>query len=112
MIYETRFLYALLMSITIETFIIALLLPKHINIYKRVSAGILPTALTLPYIWFLFPAFFGMGEFYRWISEIFAVIAEAWMIYMISSTTASRAFFVSLAANFVSFMVGVMIFRG
>ena len=111
MIYETHFLFALFITIAIETLVVFLLLYKDVGFFKRVSAGILPTALTLPYIWFVFPAFLGMGEFYRWVSEIFAVIIEAWMICLIASISLYRAFFISLTANVASFIIGMIILR-
>ena len=111
MIYENRFVYALFTTVFIESIVVFILLPKDTDIFRKIASGILPSALTLPYIWFVFPAFFGMGEFYRWFSEIFAIVIELWVIYFISSISVLRAFFISFIANIVSFLLGILIFR-
>ena len=108
MIYEIYFLENLAYSVAIESIVILYLLPKDIKLIYRVGACILPTLTTLPYIWFIFPIFLGDGAFYRYFSELFAVVVEGWIIYLIANIKIKQAFFISFVANFISFFVGVI----
>ncbi len=98
----------LIVTVVIESIVVILLLPKYIQIQRRLSASILPTALTLPYIWFIFPNIIGVGNLYRYSSEIFAIAVEGYMIYLITFIDIKRAFYISFIANISSFLLAYL----
>ena len=108
MIYERYFLQMLFVTVVIESIVVILLIPKDIQIQRRLSAAILPTALTLPYIWLIFPNIIGIGDLYRYSSEIFAIAVEGYLIYLITSIDIKRAFYISFVANISSFLLAYL----
>jgi len=115
--YEQLFLYALLFTVTVETatlFLCARLLFKM----KRKDApdalllfcGIALSFATLPYVWFLFPAFTS-GAAYVVCAELFAFAAEAIGYKYILRVDWKRAAALSFICNAASFLLGLLIFK-
>ncbi len=72
--------------------------------------GILASAATLPYVWFVFPAFIPSPVVYVCVAEIFAVCAETVILRCLFSLSCARSFWLSLVCNLCSYLCGEMIF--
>ncbi len=67
-------------------------------------AGIVATALTLPYVWFVIPFFIRGRIPYLLFSETFAVIVEGFLYWFILKVKLRMGLLVSLIANAASFI--------
>jgi hypothetical protein len=84
MLYETKFLISLLLTLAIEIPILLIFMKfifraRKINNFNIIIAGLLASALTLPYLWFVFPSFVN-ASYYFILGEIGVTIIEA-MVY-------------------------------
>ena len=115
--YETDFLRALSVTIVTET----VLLFALIRVVYRIETaqlrgalilfgGVLASAATLPYIWFVFPAFITHHGMYVFAAESFAVCTEAVILWFLFSLSCTRSFSLSLACNLCSWMLGEFLF--
>ena len=83
--------------------------------YPRLMAIVaLATCLTLPYVWFVLPAFLPKGPVYAVTAELFAFIVEAlWYRLALSgkgtAINIKQAAILSALANAFSFLLGVFI---
>ncbi|NLE01763.1 MAG: hypothetical protein GX640_18005 [Fibrobacter sp.] len=116
--YEKQFLWALCLTVAVEAAVVilsSLLIPavKQFKIKSRriVAAGIIPSVLTLPYLWFILPAF--IPQFYpRAISgEIGIFIVESFLIQIISGIPLKYSSLISFLANSISIVTGLLVFR-
>lgn len=108
-IIEIEFLKSLFITVTIETIVIYLLVYRES--FKRSTkllSGTIPTITTLPYIWFVFPYFINNRLIYTILSESFAVLFEAVIIYLILRVKFRYAFLLSFVANTVSYLFGLV----
>ncbi|MFA4983658.1 MAG: hypothetical protein WC588_05605 [Candidatus Micrarchaeia archaeon] len=114
--YEVSFLFALCFTVAVETavlFLSARLLLK----LKRNDApdalllfcGAALSFATLPYVWFVFPAFIG-GAQYVAAAELFAFTAEAIGYKFILRVDWKRAAALSFICNAASFLLGLLVF--
>jgi hypothetical protein len=81
MLYETRFLLALITTWAIEIPVLIALIrfvfrDKAIPIIKIIGIGALCTALTLPYLWFILPPYVD-AAYYVMIGETLVFLVEA-----------------------------------
>jgi len=112
MIYEVLFLYALFATILTELFVVLLILRykyKNYNNSDIVFAGIISSALTLPYFWFILPVFISNRIIYIIIGEVSIVLIEAFIYFYLLKLKFSQALIVSLIANITSILVGLLI---
>jgi len=116
--YEQLFLYALFFTVAVETaalFLCARVLfkmkAKEAPDALLLFCGIALSLDTLPYVWFIFPAFLGSGAAYVAAAELFAFAAEAVGYKIILHTNWKRAAALSLICNAASFLLGLAIFR-
>ena len=119
LIREYRFLISLLMTIVVETALLAaLLLPGS----KKKEDGCLPPGLvvfsgisasmaTLPYVWFIFPLFFRSRLPYLAAAEGFAVLGEAVFYYFSLKIHIDKALLFSFLCNAASFLSGLILNR-
>ena len=109
--YELNFLYALLITVTIESAVVYLLMGYAFNT-KLASkdafmAGVLPSATTLPYAWFVAPYFLGYNyAIYLWVSEISVFIVEVFILAYLLKIDYKKATILSLVANLASWGIG------
>jgi hypothetical protein len=113
--YWLLFLRALALTIAIEATVIAIFFflrgrckrtsPKIVRI---VLAGILPSCITLPFVWFLFPAIIENRMAFLMVAETFAFVAEIPLIKVIAKSTWPEAIAASILANGVSFASGYL----
>lgn len=113
--YETLFLRALAVTVALETAALLLLRPwllrgRPVPIRRLLAAGLLCSAATLPYLWFLLPAWIKDRQALMAAGEIGVVLAEAGMLAVLLPVGAGRAFALSFSANLVSFLLGLWIF--
>jgi hypothetical protein len=112
MLYETHFLIALCVTCLVEVPILFFLIryilkEKDLSAVRIVSTGLLATTVTLPYLWFVLPAFTD-GVYYPLVGELLVIVAEAIFFYFLLSVRPAAAFFLSLVINASSFAVGVL----
>jgi hypothetical protein len=110
--YELLFLRALGLSVLVELAVlvaIAKIFKYDVKLMILLLSGILATTLTLPYLWFLLPAFIKSRLWYLLIGETSVFVIEALIYKLTLKTSYKRAFLTSFACNSASFIVGLMI---
>lgn len=113
--YISLFIIALLATIIIETLVLLLLLKSiwkkegsKIRVGKIVFAGVVASALTIPYLWFVLPEFFN-GATYILIGEALVVLVESLIIFWILKLKWPLALVLSFICNLASFFLGWLI---
>jgi len=76
---------------------------------KKVTTLIAINLFTLPLLWLLLPFFFSEYLFALLIAEVAIALIEAGLIKTLLGETTRRALAISIAANFVSFIVGFVL---
>jgi hypothetical protein len=114
--YEIRFLCALGLTIGVETLILFL---AARNPWKTITppiptltillCGVLSSGLTLPYVWFVWPAFIKDFTLYAVLSETFAIVAETGIFVSILRISPQTAFGLSVLCNACSVGVGKLL---
>lgn len=113
MLYETRFLLALVTTWAIEIPVLIALIhfgfrERGIPLTTIAGVGTLCTALTLPYLWFVLPPFVD-AAYYPLIGEALVVGVEAVVLNRVLRLEAKRAAVCSLVMNAVSFVMGLVL---
>ena len=115
--YETKFLHALVFTVTIETALLYVLIGYFFrevelkkNFWRILITGIICSGFTLPYIWFILPMFVSGKTAFAIIAETWAVIAEAVIIMWALRMKALKSFLLSFFCNAVSFILGKLAF--
>ncbi|MCK9580174.1 MAG: hypothetical protein M0Q92_06955 [Methanoregula sp.] len=113
MLYETYFLLALVTTWIIEIPVLIVLIrfafrDRTIPILKIIGVGLLCTALTLPYLWFVLPPFVD-GAYYIQAGEALVFLAEAAILYRLLGLDLKRALACSLFMNAASFLLGLVL---
>lgn len=113
MLYETKFLVSLILTLCIEVSVVLLLsgfiIPK-VKKSKLIFASILATTLTLPYLWFIFPKYISYPS-YILIGEIFVFLVESLVYWQTLSINLKKALLISFIANLASLLLGLLFFR-
>jgi hypothetical protein len=112
--YEQQFPFALLLTLIIEIpiaiiVIKALYKRREINTSKIILVGAIASALTLPYLWFILPAFIPNRVLYIWLGEASVVLIEAIIYNRLLKLKVVDAAVVSLIANVASVLVGLVL---
>jgi hypothetical protein len=114
MTYELHFLYSLGITLLVEVPLVVVLVylfkETKIGIWRAIGIGILATSLTIPYLWFIFNAFFD----YRTMvigGELFVFFVEMLIYRKLLPIKFSRAVVISLVANLASILVGMILAR-
>ena len=117
MSYELAFLQALLITVLLECFIAALLkkfFGRRLLLKQTYTRLLLTVALasiiTLPYAWFVLPAFVKSGIAYILLAEISVTIIEALFYWFTLKTSIKAAIILSVTANFFSWYIGNVVF--
>jgi hypothetical protein len=113
MLYETRFLLALVTTWAIEIPVLIVLIhlvshDKTIPLAKIGFAGALCTALTLPYLWFVLLPFVD-AAYYPFICEALVVIVEAVILNRVLEIDLKQSVVCSFVMNAVSFFFGMFL---
>ncbi len=114
MLFETKFLISLFITLIIEVPILLFLIKffykiKKIPLKKIISVGIISSALTLPYLWFVFPPYI-LSNYYIYIGEILILCIEAYIYNQFLELKISKSFLISFICNIISFVIGLIIF--
>jgi hypothetical protein len=114
--YLLLFFRALAVTLAIETVVLAVFfffrerrrLSRELVI-RVLVAGVVPSSITLPFVWFVFPLIIENRTLFLVVAELFAFIAEAPIIRSIVKTTWLDAIAASFFANGASFISGFLI---
>jgi hypothetical protein len=114
--YEGMFLQALGLTVTIETTVLwgvtRLFRGNGLPPTGRVlSCGILCSSATLPYLWFVLPAWVQDRHALMAIGEPAVTLAEAGILALALPAKPARALALSFACNLISFLIGLGIMR-
>ncbi len=110
--YEKAFLLSLCLTLAIEVpivFLIAWCKYKIRNWHNVLFAGFLATTLTLPYLWFVLPAFVGDRVTYLIVGESLVFIVETLIYYKVLNISSGRAVALSFVANTASAILGLIL---
>jgi len=115
-LYQMQFLKALCWTLAIETAVLFLLIRYAFRIQKTVLsnallvfAGIFSSATTLPYLWFVLPAFLKSRTLLGGVAEPLIFLVEAVFYYFVLRIGVRRSLLVSFVCNLASFMAGFLI---
>ncbi|MEZ4587947.1 MAG: hypothetical protein R2909_16335 [Gemmatimonadales bacterium] len=112
-----RFLGAYLVTVLVETPILALGLARRHRLGDRIAYGLWLSAATLPIVWFVLPPLFASRARYLAVAESFAPLAEILLFWVGCRAarvdprpTLGRDAAAIVAANLASFGVGLLLF--
>ncbi len=113
MLYETKFLLALVTTWVIEIPLLTILVrivyhKSEMPVSKIFFAGLLCTALTLPYLWFVLPPFVD-AAYYPLIGEALVVVVEAVVLNRVLGLDVKRSAVCSLVMNALSYLLGLIL---
>ncbi|MFA4824309.1 MAG: hypothetical protein WC593_04040 [Methanoregula sp.] len=116
MIYETQFLFALVLTWLVEVPVLWFLIRtivklRDVPVIRIIFTGILATALTLPYLWFVLPAYIGATH-YLLIGELFVIAVESVILNQILRIRPGLSIALSAVMNAASFIVGWWVLGG
>lgn len=106
------FIFALLLTISVELLVMILLLRKEIKslqirLARIVLVSVFASMATLPYVWFVFPQFLKPLFLYIPVSELSVMLVEAFLISFFLKFNYKKAFKISVICNLVSFLIGI-----
>jgi hypothetical protein len=113
MLYETRFLLALVTTWAIEIPVLIALIrfvfrDKTLPTIKIIGVGMLCTALTLPYLWFVLPPYVDAAN-YILIGETLVFLVEAFLLNRLLGLSPQVALICSLGMNAASYGSGLFL---
>lgn len=112
MIYQTLFFLALILTLAIEVLVVLFLasfLIKKTKVSKIIFASIIASVLTLPYLWFVFPAYTD-SRYYVVFGEIVVFLIESFIYYRLLEIKLWKASVLSFVANLTSVLIGFIVF--
>ena len=109
MLLETRFLLSFILTLIIEIPILIFLYKivfklKKQSLLRLIGVGFLASALTLPYLWFVFP-FYVNTIYYIYIGELLVFLIEALIYYEFLEIKLKKALIISFIANIITAMM-------
>ncbi len=114
--YEIHFLQALGLTILIETLVLCAVVrfgfriqSDELRTHRCIIAGTIASGATLPYLWFVAPVFLPPFALRATIGEPLVTIIETLILAQVLNLTIRRSLIASLAANGISFGVGLII---
>lgn len=109
---ELNFLQAYAITLAAEMLALNFLLRKQYPRSNITINAMIASSITLPFVWFVFPAIFGDYTIQIAVSEFFAFAAEAGIYLVLFKGMKIRdAISVSFACNAASFLLGLAISR-
>jgi hypothetical protein len=113
--YELKFLFSLFLTIVSEcTLLIVLIRFRFFKELKKHSLGSillifgLASAATLPYLWFVLPAFLHNKVMFHIIGELSVVLAESLIYFVVFKIDYKRMLLLSFLCNLFSYLIGLM----
>jgi hypothetical protein len=117
MTYEHRFLMALAVTCLMETAVLFAVVRRGFRIDASVLgsgilafSGVFASFATLPYLWFVLPAFISRYLVLSVVGELLVVAVEAVMYCFFLRLGARRALLLSFVCNAVSYGLGLVVF--
>jgi hypothetical protein len=115
MLYESKFVLALLVTLIVEIPILIFFFryvfkTNRIPLQKLISTGIIASALTLPYLWFVLLPYVST-DYYFFIGETFVIIVESLIYYQIIELKLEKSLLLSFISNISSYLIGIIIFN-
>jgi len=114
--YETKFLFALLNTVIIETIIMIFFVKKvykkemeHISWGLLIFTGLFCSFATIPYLWFIAPPFLHSRALLYSIGEIAVFLIETVIIFYTLRIKFTKALIISLSCNLASFLIGIYV---
>ena len=109
MIFETQFLLALVTTWILEIPVLIVLVryifrETSLSLTSITAAGALCTALTLPYLWFVLPAY--LDVYYIPVGELLVALTEALILNRVLKLNPKTALVCSFVMNFISYFLG------
>jgi len=115
--YIGEFGIALIFTIAIETITLLALIrlvlkvsAREIHADRIIGVGILASALTLPYVWFVIPNCIPSRFWFVVTAELFALIIETIIYRKLLEFRWFMALTLSLVCNVLSFCIGLILF--
>ncbi len=113
MLFQTQFLLALVTAWLIEIPVLFGLIrivfkARKISPMRIILAGILCTALTLPYLWFVIPPYVNLA-YYTVIGETLVIIVEAIILNRVLELEPKAAVVCSVGMNIASYVLGLFL---
>jgi hypothetical protein len=113
MLYETRFLLALVTTCVVEIPVLVALIRlvfhnREQSLSWIIFTGVLCTALTLPYLWFVLPPYID-AAFYPLTGEGLVIIVETIVINRILGLNLKQSAVCSVMMNLASFGLGLVL---
>lgn len=115
--YESLFLKALAVTVTVETAVLILLIKvpfkyslSNISIGRLLFAGIAASGATLPYLWFIAPWLIHSRPMAMGAGELFVFVFEALLYRYMLNTDYKKAALLSLCCNAASVLIGLVLF--
>ncbi len=113
MIYETKFLISLALTLIIEVPLVVLMVKyiiklREVSLWKIIFVAFLASATTLPYLWFVIPPYVD-ARFYILYGEIFVVVTEAFIYNQLLKLNIIKALLLSITVNLISYYLGRLI---
>jgi hypothetical protein len=111
--YEQRFLLALLLTWLIEIPTVLFLAYtvfklRQISFWRILFSGLLASALTLPYLWFVLPSILTtISGIY--LGEVLVFLVEALLYHWLLGLSYPKALVLSFTANTLSFLLGLFL---
>lgn len=111
MLYETRFLLALIITWAIEVSVLFVFIhlffrERTLSHARILGTGLLCSALSLPYLWFVFPPYVDALH-YPVIGELFAISIEAALLDQLLGLEAKPSIACSVLMNVASAVPGL-----
>lgn len=110
--YEKAFLLALLVTVIIEAPIIFLISWYKYKIHDWLNilfVVLLASFLTLPYLWFVLPAFISNRVVYLIVGEVLVFFTELIIYYKVLKISFNGAFVLSFTSNTISAILGLFL---
>lgn len=108
--YEVKFIISFLVTQAVEiptVILLYYLLTKRLY-YSSFITAFIASALTLPYLWFVFPSFFSVDQ-YVLIGELCVFIVEALVYKAYLRIQLKYALIFAFIANLLSYLVGFLL---
>ncbi len=115
--YEYQFLKSLCLTIAVETAVLFIIIRYSFLLSKTVISsgliffsGVISSGFTLPYLWFVLPAFIGQRKLYIVVGEVSAVLVEMIIYWFVLKLNLRRCSILSIASNLCSYLIGAFLF--
>lgn len=113
MLYETCFLLALVVALAIEVPVLIALVRvvfrnSELSLIRIIVSGVLCTAVTLPYLWFVLPPYVD-AAYFPFVGEALVVAVEALILNRLLGLAPKTAITCSLIMNAASYGFGLIL---